>query len=127
MVDQRDVGQESTLVVKMAEVVDRETCTKLVVEVKWEGAVGHKVLFVKGTWNPTTFSLALSDGLQAWIFEGMLFMYVCFSNNFLMEENIWVYVCSSTILMIENILGRFVSLNNLDDVKLLGMFVCQQF
>jgi hypothetical protein len=32
---------------------------------------------VKGTWNPTTFSLALSDGLQAWIFEGMLFMYVC--------------------------------------------------
>jgi len=54
-------------------------------------------------------------------------MYVCFSNNFLMEENIWVYVCSSTILMIENILGRFVSLNNLDDVKLLGMFVCQQF
>jgi hypothetical protein len=40
-----------------------------------------------------------------------------------MEENIWVYVCFSTILMIENILGMFVSLNNLDDVKLLGMFV----
>jgi hypothetical protein len=62
----------------MAEVLDKETCTKLVVEVKWEGAVGHKVLFVKGTWNPTTFSLALSDGLQAWIFEGMyVCMYVC--------------------------------------------------
>ncbi len=59
--------------------MDRETCAKLVVEVKWEGAVGHKVLFVKGTWNPTTFSLALSDGLQAWIFAGM---YVCFSKQF---------------------------------------------
>jgi hypothetical protein len=38
-----------------------------------------------------------------------------------------VYVCFSTILMIENTLGMFVSLNNLDDVKHLGMFVCQQF
>jgi hypothetical protein len=35
--------------------------------------------------------------------------------------------CFSTILMIENILGMFVSLNNLDDVKHLGMFVSQQF
>jgi hypothetical protein len=72
--------------------------------VKWEGAVGHKVLFVKGTWNPTTFSLALSDGLQAWIFEGM---YVCmFLKQFFDgEENIWVYVCFSTILMIEKHFG----------------------
>jgi hypothetical protein len=129
MVDQRDVGQESTLVVKMAEVVDRETCTKLVVEVKWEGAVGHKVLFVKGTWNPTTFSLALSDGLQAWIFEGMYLCYVCmFLKQFFDGgKHLGVYVCFSTILMIENILGMFVSLNNLDDVKHLGMFVSQQF
>jgi hypothetical protein len=84
----------------MAEVVvDRETCTKLVVEVKWEGAVGHKVLFVKGTWNPTTFSLALSDGLQAWTFEGM---YVC------------TYV-SQTIFDRGKHLGICLFLNNFDD------------
>ncbi|KAG0586106.1 hypothetical protein KC19_2G064800 [Ceratodon purpureus] len=48
---------------------DNKTCAKLEVQEGIEDGV-KKLLFVKSEWNPTSFELAVSDGLRAWRFEG---------------------------------------------------------
>ena len=56
----------------MAE-VDNKTCTRIEVQEGDDNV--KKVLFVKSEWKPTrseptSFDLAISDGLRAWRFEG---------------------------------------------------------
>lgn len=46
---------------------DNKTCTRLEVHDLTE----KKTLFVKSVWEPNSFSLEISDGHQAWTFEGV--------------------------------------------------------
>jgi len=57
---------------------DNKTCARLEVQEELHGLTVKKTLFVKSVWKPassppTSFSLAISDGRQAWTFEGVLF------------------------------------------------------
>ncbi len=57
---------------------DNKTCARLEVQEELHDLTVKKTLFVKSVWEPTSppptsFSLAISDGRQAWTFEGVLF------------------------------------------------------
>jgi DNA-repair protein XRCC4 len=45
----------------------RHSCAKLSVAVEDPKAAGSGAVFVKATWHPTRFSLAVSDGAGAWV------------------------------------------------------------
>ena len=52
-----------------------KTCARLEVHEGLHDSTVKKTLFVKSTWEPTkafptSFSLAVTDGCQAWTFEG---------------------------------------------------------
>lgn len=49
--------------------IDNKTCAKFEVDEDLS-TYGQKVIFMQSVWETESFSLAVSDGLRAWRFEG---------------------------------------------------------
>ncbi|MED6195720.1 DNA repair protein xrcc4 [Stylosanthes scabra] len=59
-------GKWRFLIHKMEE-TKKQTCLKLLIPVNSTKGEPKEPIFVKGTWEPTRFDLAITDGLNAWL------------------------------------------------------------
>lgn len=74
------------------EKVDNNTCERLEVDVGG-GTEPKKNVFVRGTWESTSFSLAVFDGLRAWTFDGIN-SHPCAFHCIILYKHYTSYSCS---------------------------------